>query len=346
MSHELNVTADGRASMAYIGQTPWHGLGQVLTPGAPLEDWQREAGLDWEAKRTNVQFQREFDKPTHIPGADVPVPSGAQVTSKDHNVLYRSDTGNVLSIVSPRYQVVQPKQIIEFYRDLVERHGFEMETAGCLKDGKKVWALANTKNVMSLRGKDDVKGYLLLATSYDGTMATQARFTSIRVVCNNTLTFATSTGKANVTVPHNTEFKADDVKIDLEVGDAWEAFAARAHAMSERVVSQDESVKFFLDAYYGLSTTEAIREARDDEKTAAKLDKFMEERMTKALFNSPGAHMASAKGLLWGLVNAVTYDVDHAMPAHNQGNRLNSAWFGKGEVIKQRAWSRALEMIA
>lgn len=343
MSHELNVTADGRASMAYIGQTPWHGLGQVLTPGAPLEDWQREAGLDWEAIKTPVLYSVPMDDA--YPKRRVSSGTGL-ATSKDKCVIYRSDTGADLSVVSPRYQVVQPKQIIEFYRDLVERHGFEMETAGCLKDGKKVWALANTKNVMSLRGKDDVKGYLLLATSYDGTMATQARFTSIRVVCNNTLTFATANGKANVTVPHNTEFKADDVKIDLEVGDAWSAFASRAQAMSERVVSQDESVKFFLDAYYGLSTTEAIREARDDEKTAAKLDKFMEERMTKALFNSPGAHMASAKGLLWGLVSAVTFDVDHAMPAHNQGNRLNSAWFGRGEIIKQRAWNRALEMIA
>ena len=32
-----------------------------------------------------------------------------------------------------------------------------------------------------------VAPYLLLATSYDGTMATIARFTTIRVVCNNTL---------------------------------------------------------------------------------------------------------------------------------------------------------------
>lgn len=343
MSHELSVTADGRASMAYVGQTPWHGLGQVLTPGAPLEDWQREAGLDWTAERSEVWYSVPIDTafPNRTEGRGTGIGS-----SKAHDVLWRSDTGKVLSIVSPRYQIVQPKEVIEFYRDLVERHGFELETAGALKDGKKIWALANTKNAVTLRGEDKVKGYLLLATSYDGTMSTQARFTSVRVVCNNTLTFAANNGKANVVVPHSTKFNADAIKIDLEVGDAWSAFASRAQAMSERVVSQDEAVKFFLNAYYSLSTVDEIKEAQEDEATAKTLEKFMEKRMTEALFNSPGAHMASAKGLLWGLVNAVTFDVDHKMPAHNQGNRLDSAWFGKGEQIKQRAWSRALEMIA
>lgn len=342
MAHELNVAADGRASMAYTGQTPWHGLGQVLTPGASLEDWQRESGLDWSAERTNVLYSVPMD--SELPGR-----AGAGTglaTSKNHDVLYRSDTGNVLSIVSPRYQPVQPKEVIEFYRDLTERHGFELETAGALKDGKKIWALANTKNAITLRGEDKVKGYLLLATSYDGTMSTQARFTSVRVVCNNTLTFAANQGKANVVVPHSTKFDADAVKLDLEVGDAWAAFASRAQAMSERVVSQDEAIRFFLNAYHNLGTVDEIKDAQKDEKTAAKLENFMEKRMTEALFASPGSHMASAKGLLWGLVNAVTFDVDHRMPAHNQGNRLDSAWFGKGEQIKQRAWGRALEMIA
>ena len=339
MSHELATAADGRNAMAYTGQTPWHGLGQVLTPGAPLETWQTEAGLGWTAKRAGVQFARD-------PIGDGKLEDLLLAQSKNHDVLYRSDTGDVLSIVSPRYQIVQPRDIIEFYRDLVERHGFELETAGALKDGKKIWALANTKNAVTLRGEDKVKGYLLLATSYDGTMSTQARFTSIRVVCNNTLTFAANNGKANVVVPHSTKFNADAIKIDLEVGDAWSAFTSRAQAMSERVVSQDEAVKFFLNAYYSLSTVDEIKEAQEDEATAKTLEKFMEKRMTEALFNSPGAHMASAKDLLWGLVNAVTFDVDHKMPARNQGNRLDSAWFGKGEQIKQRAWSRALEMIA
>jgi hypothetical protein len=62
----------------------------------------------------------------------------------DQKVLYRSDTKAPLSVVSGRYQVAQPKAVREFYRDLTEISGFELETTGVLKEGKKFWALAKT----------------------------------------------------------------------------------------------------------------------------------------------------------------------------------------------------------
>jgi len=338
MAHEIATAADGRASIAYINETPWHGLGQRLTEGAPLEFWQQEAGLDWTAKQSHVRFSRTF---TGITGEEETVLAG----SDDHVVLYRSDTGGVLSVVSPKYRPVQPRQIIEFYRDLTERHGFVLETAGALKDGKKVWALANTKHALQLRGKDEVKGYLLLATSFDGSMATQARFTSIRVVCNNTLTLADKQGRAEVVVPHSTQFDANKVKLDLGIGDAWEAFQKNAETMSRRIVSRDESVRFFLDVYYGLDTDEKIKAFQQDEKNNKTVEKFVG-RMQESLFNSPGAHLESAKGMLWGLVQAVTHDVDFRLPSRSQENRLNKAWFGSGAAIKQRAWNKALGMVA
>ena len=337
MAHELATAADGRTSIAYINQTPWHGLGQRLTPGSPLEFWQQEAGLDWEAKRANVQYNRELV----TTDGQTAVESRA---SKDHTVLYRSDTGDVLSVVSPKYQPVQPKEVIEFYRDLTEKHGFELETAGALKGGRQIWALANTKNAMQLRGKDENRLYLLLATSFDGSMSTQARLTNIRVVCNNTIELATQ-GKAEIVVPHSTTFDADKVKLELGVGDAWEAFQTNADAMSRRIVGRDESVRFFLDVYYGLDTVEKIKEFQSDEANNKRYEKFAA-RMQHALFGSPGAHLESAKGMLWGLVQAVTFDVDHQLPSRSQENRLDKAWFGAGNALKQRAWNKALEMAA
>ena len=34
-------------TMAFTGQTPWHGLGNQLTPNQPLEVWAEQAGMDW-----------------------------------------------------------------------------------------------------------------------------------------------------------------------------------------------------------------------------------------------------------------------------------------------------------
>ena len=105
-------------------------------------------------------------------------------------MLYRSDTKAPLSVVSQRYHTVQPRDVLEFYRDLTEVSGYELETAGVLKGGRKFWALARTGQGAALKDNDQVNGYLLLATSCDGTLATTATPTTIRVVCNNTLTIA------------------------------------------------------------------------------------------------------------------------------------------------------------
>lgn len=336
MAHALDFTA-GKAGIAYIGETPWHGLGQALQPGADLLTWQQQAGLDWEARRIPVQYHREYHDTSGCTTSELQ-------TAKEYIVLYRSDTGNVLSIVSDRYKPVQPKQIIEFYRDLTEKYGFELETAGSLKDGKKIWALANTKNAVTLRGDDTVKGYLLLATSFDGSMATQARFTSVRVVCNNTISIATQ-GRADITVPHSTSFNADQVKIDLKLGDAWATFSEKAQAMTQRLVSKEETTRFLLDVYYGLANDDDIREFKQKDDAEKTMEKFSA-RMSKALFEAPGAHLASARGTLWGILNAVTRDVDFNAPARSQENRLNSAWFGKGNGIKDKAWAKALAMVA
>lgn len=334
--HELDFTR-GQAAIAYRGATPWHGLGESILPQDSIDDIRIKAGLDYDVVKTPVQYGYEKLGPDMLREIHTRA-------SKDRCVLYRSDTGDDLSVVSSKYQVVQPRQIVEFYRNLVEQYGFEIEVVGALKGGRKVWALANTGNAFQLRDRDDVKGYLLLATSYDGTMATQARFTSVRVVCNNTLSLASGQGRADVTVPHSTTFDASKVQLDLKIGPAWDEYQRAAREMTGRVVSRDETVRFLLDVYYGLGSKEEIAEFQADEKNAKAGEKLML-RLTKALFESPGAQLSSARGTLWGALNAVTFDVDHQLPSRSQDTRLDKAWFGVGNNFKDRAWQKALAMV-
>ena len=59
-----------------------------------------------------------------------------------------------------------------------------------------------------------------------------------------------------------------------------------------------------------------------------------------------GAELEAAKGTAWGLLNAVTEYVDHERRARSPEYRLDSAWFGQGAVIKQRALDTALKLVA
>lgn len=346
MSHELDFTK-GQAAIAYRGETPWHGHGQTILPQDSIDDIRIKAGLDYDVVKTPVLFgYQELQHASSFSadaGSEEPAIIDRTCMFEQNQVLYRTDTKAPLSVVGKHYRVVQPKEVVEFYRDLSNDFGFEVEVVGALQGGRKVWALANTKNAFALRGEDKVKGYLLLATSYDGTMATQARFTSVRVVCNNTLSLARMS-KAQVSVPHSQTFDAEAVKKQLQVGPAWEEFNASAAKMSETFINRDDTVRLMMAAYYGLMNDESIREFNDKEGNAEKVEKLIG-RLQHALFQSPGSHMASARGMLWGALQAVTFDVDHSLPSRDSGSRLAKAWFGDGEAIKNRAFDFASTLL-
>ena len=65
------------------------------------------------------------------------------------------------------------------------------------------------------------------------------------------------------------------------------------------------------------------------------------------LFNGQGmgSMLDSSKGTAYGLLNAITQYVDHERRARSTDNRLDSAWFGQGAVIKQKALDNALAML-
>ncbi|WP_321853995.1 DUF932 domain-containing protein, partial [Paraburkholderia tropica] len=223
-------------SMAYVGQQAWHGLGNQLSPKQPIEVWARQAGMAWAIESADVRFV-SGNAGTNL---------GSIHAFPEQKVLYRSDTKAPLSVVSARYQVVQPREILEFYRDLTEVGGFELETAGVLKDGKKLWALARTGQSVTLKGKDTVNGYLLLATACDGTLATTAQFTSVRVVCNNTLAIALGDSAGAVKVPHRSQFDAQAVKRQLGIAiSSWDGFMVRMKALSDCKVGDAAAEAFF-----------------------------------------------------------------------------------------------------
>lgn len=313
-------------TMAYVGDTPWHGLGNRLTQKQPLEVWAREAGMDWRILQAPVCFN-----------AGKAYPSADPQFFDDHKVLYRSDTHAPLSVVSQRYQVVQPKEILEFYRDLTDVSGFELETAGVLKGGRKVWALARTGQSGTLKGMDTTNGYVLLATACDGTLATTAQFTSVRVVCNNTLAIALNGKTGAVKVPHSTKFDPQAVKRQLGVCvTGWDDFMYRLKVLSERKVKQAEAERFFQRVF---SSESGPGDVQTSERLVAK---------TLNLYGGKGrgSNLSSAKGTAYGLLNAVTEFVDHERRARNNDYRLDSAWFGQGANLKQKALEQAVALIA
>ena len=314
--------------MAYVGEAPWHQLGNQLPPKQPIEVWAEKAGMNWDITEAPVRYATD---PLDI--------SSSLKTFEEQKVLFRSDTRRPLSVVSGRYQVVQPRAVLEFYRDLTEISGYELETAGVLKEGRKFWALARIGKEAQLKG-DIVKGYLLLATSCDGTLATTATPTTVRVVCNNTLTMALDRASGAVKVPHSTTFDAAAVKDRLGVAvSQWDEFMYRMRALSERKVKDEEASRFFLKVLCGAETAPDPSQRLANERALKRVQELY-------AGHGHGAELQSAKQTAWGLLNAVTEYVDHERRARSQDSRLDSAWFGQGAAVKERALHQALQLAA
>ena len=316
-------------TMAYTGQTPWHQLGSTLPKKQPIDVWVQAAGMQWHIRETPVRYLAIDDDST-IYGEAMEFPG--------QKVLYRSDTKAPLSVVSGRYQVVQPQEVLEFYRDLTEVSGYELETAGVLKGGRKFWALARTGKSCALKGDDVVNGYLLLATSCDGTLATTATPTTIRVVCNNTLSIAMGGATSAIKVPHSTNFDAQAVKKQLGIAvSQWDSFMYRMKTLTERKVKSHESMNYFLKVLCQTDGPTDPAMGLVNERALKKVQAMYEGQ-------GRGAELQAAKGTAWGLLSAVTEFVDHERRARSQEYRLDSAWFGQGATLKQRALTHALQL--
>lgn len=340
MAHEIDFTT-GRAAIAYTGKVPWHGFGQAVEEDLPLETWRTLAGLDFEVKESPIYFNRycSYDSEGRL-GSDA-----GRIAAQNHlsfkivpkkKILTRSDNDAPLSVVSNRYKVVQPKQIIEFFESVIDENGFKMSTAGALKGGKRVWAMADCGKDFHVNG-DHVGAHLLLATSYDGTFATTAQFTSIRVVCNNTLGFSLDRGGEGgiVRIPHTQDFKEWDVKSELGFNVSWIAFRDNIFKLAQHKVTKREALDYFLTVM-GVTEEEAA-----DGKQLSNVKKLIQ------LYESgPGAKLPSAKDTLWGALNAVTFLTDHCRAAKDNGNRFDSAAFGGGATLKRKAFAEAVRIAA
>jgi phage/plasmid-like protein (TIGR03299 family) len=329
MTDAVTVRASGKAEMAYVGEMPWHGLGENLEKGASIETWMTAAGMDWTIRRSLVRYNTTMD-----------AANPNQQVWKDQHVLSRSDNLEPLSIVSSKFQIVQPREVLEFFRDLVGQNGYELETAGTLFGGRRFWALASIGQDAVIMGHDQIRGYLLLSTACDGSMATEVRKTSVRVVCNNTLSMARS-AKADFKVTHRSAFQAEAAKKKMGlVREDFREFIVKVRALAKTKIAKPDAEKFIEDVL----VSEKFVTVAGEDKTARDTKAF---KTIVELYEGEGqgATLKSAEDSLWGVVNAITEYVDHRAKATTGSHRLASAWFGRGNDLKDEAFARALALV-
>jgi phage/plasmid-like protein (TIGR03299 family) len=303
-----------------MGQTPWHGLGNVVEGAMTAAEATSLGGLDWEVGLKQVAFYD--DNFTDYDKQYIEVPN--------QYAIVRTDVMRPLGVVSDRYHVVQNSEGFKFFDSFVSNKEAMYHTAGVLHGGKKVWILAKLPGEIIVGGNDLTNKFVLIAMSHDGKSSIIIKLTPIRVVCQNTLNAALSGGGDTYHIRHNASVH-DQIKEAAEAmgfankmyGDLGEVY----NLMYQKKLNYSDSIGY-LERCFGLEDGD---QNRNFNETVALLD------------NGMGSDMA--RGTLWGAYNAVTERIDHKKYRNND-SRLNSAWFsGPSRAVKDNAFREALELL-
>lgn len=311
MAHMLEMI-DGKAQMAYAGDTPWHRLGTKVPDDLTPEQIMSAAGLDWTVEKH--------------PGFFV---VGDEVRDLGRQALVRSSDGKMLDVVSDDWNPVQNREAFEFFDEFVRVGDMSMDTAGSLRDGQIVWGLAKVKSSFELFKGDRIDSYLLFSNFHKYGHSTDVRFTPIRVVCNNTLTLSlNSKVEKMVKISHRKQFNPDDVKTMLGIAtDKLDKYKEMAEFLGSKMARGENIVEYFKRVFP--SSSKDPNEVSKNAKTAMSV-----------IESQPGAEYAP--GTWWQMFNASTYTVDHLL-GKSDDRRLTSAWYGNGKVTKDRALELAIE---
>ena len=331
-------------TMAYAGEVPWHGLGVKVEDNLTPDEMLVAAGLDWTVSKRHLFTHSE-------PSVDN---SKEVIPVNDYYVLVRDSDNKTFGPCGPKFVPSQNANAFKFFEKFTSVGDMSMDTAGALKGGEQVWGLAKINDGFTLPGDDRVLGYLLVSVSHKWGKANEIRFTPIRVVCNNTLTYALADKtRPSFKMPHLTALDADVFKSAEEAlgiaGDRMKDFKESAEFLSSKNYTSQNVVSYISELFQPeLLEQQKNMEQMSDIKAIATRQSMVDEfkrvpaMVHQALEEQPGANLKSSKGTWWGAANAVTFIVDHKW-GHDRDAALHNAWFGGRASLKQKAISKALE---
>lgn len=304
-------------TMMYTREKPWHGLGTMVAEAPTSADALRLAGLDWTVEQ----------RPVFLENAAVPVPN--------YKANVRDMDGKVLGIVTDRYQVVQNAEAFSWTDELIGGD-VRYETAGSLREGKKIWLLA--KMPTAKVAGDDVEPYLCFSNTHDGSGAVKVCMTPVRVVCANTLNIALNSAKRSWAMKHVGDMtaKLDEARRTLELADRYMMHLDGAALQLANVTVTDERLEKILNEMFPLKDNATERQKNT---VKAVKDEFM------ICYFMPD--LAKFRGTGWGVVNAMADMVDHSKPRRDTGNYRENNWarIMDGHELVDRVTAKVMDMV-
>lgn len=301
--------------MMYVGETPWHGLGNPVDHLLTASEAIKEAGLDWKVVLTPVEMNV----------------NGTRINIPNRRAVRRDSDNSVLGVVSPGYFPVQNAEAFTFFDSIVDSGEAKYETAGSLSGGKRVWMTAKIGEAIQIAGNDAHDLYLLLVNDHDGTGALKIVTTLVRAVCSNTVTAGIRQNKTQWSINHRKPLDGriaearDALRMSFKYADA---FDKEVQKMIDKEISADKFRKIMEGVF-------------PDQKFAQnkKVDAIVD------LFETSDTIIGtSAEGNVWGASNALSQFLSHR-DVRTEDARMISNIFGQGAVLRNRAHDALMSLV-
>lgn len=337
MSAELSFF-DKNAEMMYNGPVPWHGFGTRVEGLATAKEAIAAAHLDWPVYKAPLYMSDSPADP--VEGKDEPHPAirvpGFATFRRDEHGL-RSPLG----VVGAGYEVVQNTDLFGFFDELIGPNAAVYHTAGALRGGRIVWLLAELNLKSEIPG-DPVIPFLLLRSSHDGSGSIIVSPTPVRVVCANTLSMALRGATTVVSIRH-TKGAPDRLRaagLIMKAAQEYYTKVFSAMQLMTRLRITDAQAEQYFRTVAGLNTDEAEEWGpRKLQLAEDKISAWMEARESPDF----GMSLDTARGTLWGAVNAVTLCADHFTTTRVE--LPESIWFGALSEQKRTALDVAVQLV-
>ncbi len=341
--HELDHGVFGSAKAA------WHGIGTVVDGNPTSREALHLARLDWTVSKEAAYASDGAGGFYPLAGKGDPGVALPDVWLTVRDDLDRSDPRRVLGTVGARYVPIQNAEAFDILDGIIGEGGAEIETAGSLFNGRVVFMTAKLPGNIAVKD-DTVAKYLLLRTSHNGTSALEVMCTPVRVVCNNTLTWAINGAKNKFSIRH-TANAADQIEEARRVlGFAAEHFDAATDQMNR--LADERLDDAFVSSYLERLFPDPQAKPDAEKPPCTTRAKKTRNRISRLFYGEQrGADQDATDGTAYGLINAVSEYIDHDRTVSTHGaaskaeTRMNTLLYGSGAALRQTAVDSLLSCI-
>ena len=328
MAHELDFDALGNARMFSVKQVPWHQLGTVLQDPPTSSEAIVQAKMNWLVLKRKLHWEVS----SNVDAIKLqPVPGKI--------ALVRNEDEKFLAVVSDQYEPLQNEDAFKFFDPLVNRGIAAYESAGVIKEGKRVWIQAALKESLQING-DEMKRYILLTNGHDGKMGVTVSPCNVRVVCANTMRMALAEGNIQWS-SHFGDVAPRFKKLEDFFGAIIQQFEAEDEALKYlgTVSMNHEDYIKFLDKLLDMPVNSDL--PLDDEAQMATIESEVKRKQSMKLtlleLRATGQGVTDiTKTTAYGAFNAVAEFVDYYMGPRVK-DRVSYALFGDGAALRERA---------